>query len=183
MSLLKSIGNLVAKSAPILGGVIGGPLGAGAVKLLAAKLGVDPQDHNTILKVLNDPATAIKLQELENAHEQELARLALRETEMGIEDRQNARAREVSVTQATGKRDLNLYILAWVIVGGFFVMTGLLYYHEIPSGSIGPVNQLFGALTLAFGGVVQYFFGSSRGSAEKTAIMAEQAKKTNGGSD
>jgi hypothetical protein len=39
------------------------------------------------------------------------------------------------------------------------------------------VYMLFGALSAGFGSVMQYFFGSSKGSADKTQLMASAGKK------
>ena len=74
---------------------------------------------------------------------------------------------------ATGKRDINLYVLAWMVVGLFFALVGLLMFVVLPEANVGPVNQLFGAMATGFGMVLQYFFGSSKGSADKTAAMME----------
>jgi hypothetical protein len=88
-----------------------------------------------------------------------------------LADRQSARDREIEITKATGKRDLNLYILAWVVVGGFLGLTGLLTFVTVPTENQGPVNQLYGALAMGFGAVIGYFFGSSQSSDLKTRIM------------
>jgi hypothetical protein len=39
--------------------------------------------------------------------------------------------------------------------------------------NIGPVNQLFDAMATGFGMVLQYFFGSSKGSADKNTWLME----------
>jgi len=74
---------------------------------------------------------------------------------------------------ATGKRDINLYVLAWMVVGLFFALVGLLMFVVLSEANVSPVNQLFGAMATGFGMVLQYFFGSSKGSAEKTAAIVE----------
>jgi hypothetical protein len=48
-----------------------------------------------------------------------------------------------------------------------------LIFVVLPESNVGPVNQLFGAMATRFGMVFQYFFGSSKGSADKTAAMME----------
>ena len=175
---LKDIGHALKKVAPLLAAVVGGPLGGGAAAIVSHALGVNADDHEALAVAVADPANEIKLRELEHTHREELERLALRDTELRLADTKDARSREVEITKATGKRDLNLYILAWVITIGFFAITGFLCVKEVPPGSVGPVGILFGALTAAFAGVVGYFFGSSAGSKEKTDILAEQARKT-----
>jgi len=126
----KDIGGTVAKFAPMLGAVIGGPAGGAVgtgVKLLASALGLAEED-----------ATPDKVEQMLRA---------------------DARAREVSIIKATGKRDVNLYVLAWIVVIGFFALVGILIWATLPQANIGPVNQLFGAMATGFGMVLQYFFG------------------------
>jgi len=77
----------------------------------------------------------------------------------------------------TNRTDVNLYTLAWVIIVGFFVLVGLLIFRPLPDDSGGVVMTLFGSLAAAFGAVVQYFFGSSAGSAVKTEILSREKVK------
>ena len=77
-------------------------------------------------------------------------------------------------------KEINKYILAWVIVFGFIGVTVYLL-HLVHSGkaisdSTGSVFMLLGAITGFTGAVVQYFFGSTQGSAAKTAAMVDMAK-------
>jgi len=48
----------------------------------------------------------------------------------------------------------------------------LLIFNESPLGNRDLLNILLGALMASFGNVVNYFYGSSAGSAAKTEIMA-----------
>ena len=66
------------------------------------------------------------------------------------------------------------YLLAVVIVAGFFTLLGLLIFRQLPEDSSGVIFMLFGALSAAFGAVVQYFFGSSKGSADKTELLSRE---------
>ena len=43
----------------------------------------------------------------------------------------------------------------------------------LPEANVGPHNQLFGPIATGLGMVLQYFFGSSKGSADKTAAIME----------
>mgnify|MGYP001120440708 CR=1 FL=1 len=90
--------------------------------------------------------------------------------ELEIQDRTSARQREMAIVQATGKKDVNLYFLAWTVVVGFFVLTGLLMFVELKLNQA--VLILFGALSSGVGTVLAYFFGSSKSSSDKTQLMA-----------
>jgi len=60
-----------------------------------------------------------------------------------------------------------------MVVCLFFTLVGMLMWVVLPEANVGPVNQLFGAMATGFGMVLEYFFGSSKGSADKTAAMME----------
>ena len=178
----KEVASKIAKAAPLLGTVLGGPLGGaagGLLSVLASAFGLTAeevqQDPQKLLKAIQmDPEAAVKLKQLENELQVELRKLAIEQDKMTLADIANARSREVELTKVTGKRDINLYVLAWTVVVGFFALCGGLMYHSIPQGSNQVVFMLFGALSAGFGQVLQYFFGSSKGSADKTSIIAAQ---------
>ena len=87
----------------------------------------------------------------------------LQSKKMVFDDKSNARGREVEVTKATGKKDNAVTILAGVIVFGFFAgLISLVFVHlDKGSGAFELLYMCFGALTMKFGTVVDYFFGSS----------------------
>lgn len=60
--------------------------------------------------------------------------------------------------------------LAILITIGFFGVFGAWMYlppHAENVGALATLNQLTGAIVVAFAGIVSYFFGSSSGSKEK----------------
>ena len=87
----------------------------------------------------------------------------LQSKKMVFDDKSNARNREVEVTKATGKKDNAVTILAGVIVFGFFGgLISLVFVHlDKGCGAYELLYMAFGALTMKFGTVVDYFFGSS----------------------
>lgn len=54
----------------------------------------------------------------------------------------------------------------------FMAAVVALFYVEPPAGAREPLFILIGALAAAFGSVVAFFFGTSAGSADKTALLA-----------
>lgn len=173
----KDIAGSIANMAPTLGGAIGGPVGAAAgiaISALAKVFGLksDATPDQVDKAIQQDPQSALKLRMAEMDYNLALNKQKLDEQDMFIKDVQNARQREIETTKTTGKRDVNQYALAWVIVMGFFGLVCLLIFHELPKDSNGVIFMLFGALSAGFGSVIGYFFGSSKGSAEKTGILA-----------
>lgn len=64
--------------------------------------------------------------------------------------------------------------LASVVCVMFTASVVGLFFIEPPSGGRESLLVLIGALAAAFGAVVQYWFGSSSGSADKTAALTER---------
>ena len=179
----KDVGQKIAGFAPLLGSVVSdyvpyGTIPGGIISAIARALGAADETPNDIADALDGMQTdeaRIKLIEIQTTHEAELQRISLEQLRVQLADVQNARNREVKGTEATGKRDVNLYVLAWVMVAGFFVVIGLLMVIGLPETGDNAVMLLFGSLAASVGQIVNYFFGSSRSSAEKTVLMAKGA--------
>jgi hypothetical protein len=71
-------------------------------------------------------------------------------------------------------KDIFQYLLGAVIVIGFFVLMIALVYKEIPGQNKDLLNLVIGALIGSFVTIVSYFYGSSKGSAEKNALLPEK---------
>lgn len=71
-------------------------------------------------------------------------------------------------------REVYFYTLGALIVIGFFVVLILLMVLNKNQESI---NLVIGALLGAFGSVVGYFFGSSKGSADKNEMVYNSTPK------
>ena len=158
--------------APLLANAVVPGAGGVAATLVAKVLGCDnkPDAIKQALKTAS-PEQWAELKKLEMEHEEKLIELATENDKAYLVDVQSARNREVEIVKATGKKDTNLYVLAWTVVIGFFVLCGLLMWHKLPDGSNQAVFMLFGALSTGFGTVLSYFYGSSKSSAEKTRML------------
>lgn len=64
-----------------------------------------------------------------------------------------------------------MYILGAVIVIGIFGLIAVLMYVSAPESNKDLLNIAIGALIGSFITVVNYFYGSSKGSAEKTEML------------
>jgi hypothetical protein len=137
-----------------------------------------PADAGSIENCLaNNPDKLVEIQKYEMDHIEELQRLDIQEAIAYLADRQNARLREIETTRATGKRDWFLYLLAGVFVCGFFILMGLLMFREVQENTV--LTMVVGALVSGVSMVLSYFFGSSKGSNDKTLLM----NKNSGGND
>lgn len=175
------IKSAVSKVAPLLGSVIGGPAGGSigtGVALIAKSLGGNPEDPEEILNLVNNPENIIKLKEIENQHEQALLAISVQREEIELkreqtflEDRANARQRQIEVTKATGKVDWPTHLLAGIVTTGFFIVLGGLFAKAVPEVNSEILWILVGCLATNFTQVVSYFFGSSMGSAIKNKLI------------
>ena len=64
-----------------------------------------------------------------------------------------------------------MYVLGAVIVIGFFLLLYFLVFYPLPFDNKDLLNIVLGALIASFTSVVQYFYGSSKGSSDKTQLM------------
>lgn len=175
----KNVGKkLLEVGAPILGVALAGPVGGIAAKaalsLIGAKFSIKEEylTPEAVTDIIRNPDHVLKLRELEIDGEVELRRLMNQESEMYLADKQDSRKREVEVVKATGTKDWNLYILAWIVVAGFFGLCAGLMRLTLPEGSNEVVFMLFGGLVAGFSTVISYFFGSSKSSIDKTKLIA-----------
>ena len=191
----KAFGSKIANVAPMLGTLFGGPLGGmagGLIKMLAGEVGLKPEEatpDNFMKAIEADPNAVLKFKEFELNNKVELQKILLEKDRLDMQKEQNrltdvqdARGREKTIVQTTGKKDLNLYVLAYLFIGGFFltiiVMMGLMLTNSfpavVPQFVVFLLGNLFGTLSAGVGAVMQYFYGSSKGSADKTATMVDQ---------
>jgi len=168
----KEVGSAILDFAPTIGGALLGPPGAAmgvGIKALAGALGMSEDEitpEAALSRIQADPQVAADLKKADIA-----ARVEIRKAELA--DVADARARDVAITKITGKRDINLYALAWLVVIGFFSTLTVLLLHAVPEGQDPILYVLLGALSSEFARVLAFFFGSSRGSKEKTNILAD----------
>jgi ABC-type cobalt transport system substrate-binding protein len=67
--------------------------------------------------------------------------------------------------------------VAILVTVGFFGVTWALFIYDPSTGSREALLILVGALAANFGAIVQYYFGSSAGSAQKTALLAREHQR------
>lgn len=159
----KELGKSVAKYAPLLGGVVGGPAGAGIGGIIASALGVENDPLSISEAIKADPNIAVKLREIELNHKADLERIALETTKAELADKQNARDNH----KHSGMPAILSVALSLVIV----VIIYLLFYSEPPTGSKDVLFMVLGVVIKEWGGSMQYWFGTTRSSAEKSRLI------------
>jgi hypothetical protein len=74
-------------------------------------------------------------------------------------------------------REIYMYVLGAIVVIGFFIIVRVVFKIEMPTANREIALILVGVLASKFGDVVSYFFGSSKGSSDKTEIMNKNNPK------
>jgi hypothetical protein len=162
---------IVGAVAPTIAAALGGPLAGVAVAALSDKLlgRADGSAEDVGAAIIAGGPEA--LQAIKQADQAFAVRM--RELDIDIErlhqtDRDSARGREVK----TGDHWTPRAMAAGVTLGFFGVLAWLLGYG-MPERGGEALLVMLGALGSAWGAIVNYYFGSSAGSAQKTALLGK----------
>ena len=158
--------------APTLDTALGGPLGGLAAsvagKVLLGKTPPDPGEIQDFILAHQTPDTFLKLREVETQLVRELRELEIESERIAAGDRSSARARHAKT------RDAMPGVLTSVVFSGFFGILGaLMFIKEIPEAALLPLNIMLGALSTLLVQIGAYYFGSSKGSADKNVLLGK----------
>ena len=163
----------VAKTAPKIARELGGPLAGAAVEALSrAIFGRDAVPEDAIAEAV-ETATADQIIALKRAdHEFQVAlrQAAVEEQRIDAADRASARERQAKMDDWTPS------VLGALIIAGFFLTLSVMVARRLPEGAETEFSIMLGALATMTAAVVNYFFGSSAGSREKTKLLSEKGK-------
>lgn len=160
--------DLVKSVAPVLGTALGGPFGGMAAKFIGGKLLGDEDAGEEAIEQLvanANPDMLFKLKQLDKDFELELERIGLKKEQLIVEDRKDAR-KLFSVNKwpqivLSAVFILGYFILVYALVTGKFV---------IDPSQTALVATLIGVLTAGVSNIMQFWFGSSSGSKDKTQM-------------
>jgi len=128
----------------------------------------DPLESLTALKA--NPELALRYREALLARETELDKAYLA-------DKADARNREVELARA-GRVDYRMDFLAFLAVAGLVICVYLVAKDAtLPERAVNAIMFVAGVFAAAVRDVFSYFFGSSRGSAEKTVVIESLLKR------
>lgn len=147
---LTSLISVVGKAAPLLGTLLGSPIAGIVLSIIASHFGVS-KDAGAILSALSStPDADIQLKQLEDAHCEELAKLASTDYQTEVDDRKNAREREIET-----KDKVPTYLaLGFLVVYAF--MQAYCVSHSNATNDI--ISARFQDIMIM---IVSYYFGSS----------------------
>jgi len=153
----------------------GGPIGVMAANTVGKALGVDKVDPAKLSDIIGtamaNPDQLLALKKADNDFKVQMEQLGLNLEEIQEKDRESARDREKVVRDWTPK------VLAYGVTLGFFGILIMMFTHSIPDTGHDVLLVLVGSLGSAWIAIMNYYYGSSSGSAAKTEILASAVKK------
>ena len=170
----------IARAAPTLARALGGPLaGAAVAQVSRAIFGDEHASEEKLSEALlaASPEQIVALQKAERDFALALRKAQIEEMRIDAADRADARARQ------TQMNDWAPSVLGVLIIAGFFLVLAVMIARRLPAGTETEFAIMLGALATMTAAVVNYFFGSSAGSKEKTRLMAFPEARDNAGSD
>lgn len=167
-SLLRSI-------APTIATAFGGPLAGMATKAASEALLGKPdgtEDELAAAFATADPAALGKLKDAEYKFKAEMKKYDIDLERIAADDRSSARQREMTL------KDWAPSIIATITILGFFgILVELMINKNIPEEAHAPLQVMLGALGTAFISIINYYFGSSSGSAYKNILISNMLKE------
>lgn len=163
---------------PTIATALGGPLAGVAAGFIADKLGVSDKTisnvSDAITKATQSPETLLELKRIDAELQKYFAGLEIDIFKLEVADRADARNREIQL------KDWVPSVLGISIVAGFFFTLAWLAFNGLPPGNENAFMFLLGSLATMTQSVMSYYFGSTKGSADKTAVMAATVTSSKG---
>jgi len=167
----RKIRALLGDKAPELARALGGPLAGAAADIVAETLlGRRESNESVLSEALQEasPEVLVQLRKASLAFQSELTAAAVEAERVAAGDRSDARARERAL------KDRVPGALALCVVTGFFGVLSVMLFSDVPSGAETEFSIMLGALATMAAAVMNYYFGSSAGSREKTYLLQER---------
>lgn len=157
---------LIKDAAPVLATAVAGPAGGAAVSFLAKKFGVEDTVASVAQAIAGDPEAAMKLRQLDFEY-----------TKLEQADRASAREMQMAaLAQADVFSKRFVYYLAtfWSVFAVTYILVITLV--DIPEKNIRFADTILGfILGTVIATILNFFYGSSRSSQEKTDKLANIA--------
>lgn len=160
--------SFLQKVAPTVAAAVWGPMGLSAYSALATIFGVDTpkQVDSAIASGAVTAEQMLAIKRLDGELKQQEAEMGFRYSELEATDRSAARTREAQTGDKVNRN------LAYLIVIAFIALTigTLIGWTRVDSVLAG---TLVGYLSAKCEQILAYYFGSTKGSARKTELLAE----------
>ena len=169
MDLLKNFGPVIGAVAPTIATALGGPLAGMAVRALSSALfgGDESKGVEDISQLLGGvtPDHLAQMKQIDDDFKAKMASLNVDLAKIAEDNTDSARQMQIST------KDWIPRVLAVFVSVGFFGI--LLVMLLVPMPKSDAFTILLGALAAGWGGVMNFYFGSSAGSKAKTDILGQ----------
>jgi len=159
--------NLLKGFAPTLATAVAGPLGGAAVSLIAKKFGVEDTVAAVANAITGDPEAGKKLREL-----------ALEYAKMDLENVKDARAMQntaLNQSDVFSKRFVYYFASFWSLCSVAYIAA--ITFATIPAQNIRFADTILGFLLgTVVATILNFFYGTSKSSQDKTDKLAEMAR-------
>lgn len=160
---------LLGGIAPQLAHALGGPLAGAAVERISRALfGSADASEEAIDAALTaaSPDQILALRQADLDFQRLLQETSLEQLRVAAADRANARQHQQVM------QDWTPSVIGALVIFGFFIVLGVMVARRLPEGAETEFSIMLGALATMTAAVVNYFFGSSAGSKDKTKLMS-----------
>ena len=161
--------------APAIGTALGGPMGGLAAKTLSqVLLGKDNASDDELAAAMQgaNPDQLLELKQADQQFKLDLKKLDLDLDKLDTEDRASARTAQVKLAEAGSSSAWTAPLVSLVVTVGFFFMLYVIMTTETQINDVAYI--MLGTLAGGFTQVLNYFLGSSKGSSDKTALIASK---------
>jgi hypothetical protein len=178
MSDWKNIAGEVGKFAPLLGTLLGGPAGGAIGGMVASALGSNNTPDDVAQALAINPDAAVKLKQIEADHDTRLHELLSQQAQASIAADSARYLADVDNTKdargmQVGTKAMTPAILAILVTTGFFGVLGTMLFGVWHPSDNNALLILLGSLGTSWGAIVNFYFGSSAGSARKDELLAQ----------
>jgi hypothetical protein len=153
--------------APVLATAVAGPAGGAAVSFLAKKLGVEDTVASVAQAIAGDPEIAEKLRQMDFEY-----------AKLEQQDRANAREMQMAAlaqNDVFSKRFVYYLATFWSVFAVIYIL--VITLADIPEKNVRFADTILGfILGTVIATLMNFFFGSSKSSLDKTEKLAKLAK-------
>jgi len=173
--------NIVKTVAPVLGTALGGPAGGAALSILSqtilGKTGGTEEELAAVIAGGLKPEVMLALKQADLNFKIEMRKLDVEEERIAVDNTKDARGREIKIAES-GKKDYTQQVLAYIAIVGFFGVIYALFAKVVPEGfQRDAFLIMLGTLAKIVGDLYNYYFGSSKGSEQKTSLIDSYIKR------
>ena len=173
MDLIAKFGPLLGQVAPTIATALGGPLAGVAVRTLSnALFGHEDASEDQVSEALSNatPDQLAAIKKIDADFKVQMKSLDIDLERIAAGDRDSARQMQKETKDWTPKA------LAFFITFGFFGALVWILVFGIPKSGTEVLLMMLGSLSTSWTGVVQFYYGSSAGSKQKTDALTGKDK-------